>query len=68
MRAYRPFVHFALARPALTLATAALAVISCLPIVSRLGGEFLPRIDEGDLLYMPTTLPGARRPSDAPAS
>ncbi|HZU83416.1 MAG TPA: efflux RND transporter permease subunit [Polyangiaceae bacterium] len=56
---YRPFVHFALTRPVLTLATAALAVISCLPIASRLGGEFLPRVDEGDLLFMPTTLPGA---------
>jgi Cu(I)/Ag(I) efflux system membrane protein CusA/SilA len=56
--AYRPFVHFALARPVLTLATAALAVASCLPLVNRLGGEFLPRIDEGDLLFMPTTLPG----------
>jgi Cu(I)/Ag(I) efflux system membrane protein CusA/SilA len=58
VRIYRPFVHFALARPALTLLTAALAVASCLPILSRLGGEFLPRVDEGDLLFMPTTLPG----------
>jgi Cu(I)/Ag(I) efflux system membrane protein CusA/SilA len=58
VRIYRPFVHFALRRPALTLVTAALAVLSCLPIVTRLGGEFLPRIDEGDLLFMPTTLPG----------
>ena len=55
---YRPFVHFALSRPTLTLMTAVLALASCLPIVSRLGGEFLPRVDEGDLLYMPTTLPG----------
>lgn len=59
VRAYRPFVHFALTRPGLTLATAALAVLSCVPIATRLGGEFLPRIDEGDLLFMPTTLPGA---------
>jgi Cu(I)/Ag(I) efflux system membrane protein CusA/SilA len=58
--AYRPFVHFVLNRPALTLATASLAVLSCLPIVPRLGREFLPRIDEGDLLFMPTTLPGIR--------
>jgi Cu(I)/Ag(I) efflux system membrane protein CusA/SilA len=58
VRLYRPFVHFALSRPALTLTTAALALASCLPILSRLGGEFLPRVDEGDLLYMPTTLPG----------
>ena len=58
VRVYRPFVHFALSRPTLTLATAGLALISCLPILSRLGAEFLPRIDEGDLFYMPTTLPG----------
>ena len=58
VRLYRPFVHFALRRPVLTLATAGLALLSALPIVSRLGGEFLPRLEEGDLLYMPTTLPG----------
>ena len=58
VRLYRPFVQFALDRPRLTLATAALAVASCLPILPRLGGEFLPRIDEGDLLFMPTTLAG----------
>jgi len=58
VRLYRPFVHFALSRPTLTLATAVLALASCLPILTRLGGEFLPRVDEGDLLYMPTTLPG----------
>jgi Cu(I)/Ag(I) efflux system membrane protein CusA/SilA len=56
--AYRPFVHFVLSRPGLTLATAALAVLSCLPIIPRLGREFLPRIDEGDLLFMPSTRPG----------
>jgi Cu(I)/Ag(I) efflux system membrane protein CusA/SilA len=58
VRAYRPFVHFALSRPALTLLTAGLAALSCLPILTRLGSEFLPRLDEGDLLYMPTTAPG----------
>ena len=58
VRIYRPFVTFALARPAVTLATAALAAASCFPILTRLGGEFLPRVDEGDLLFMPTTLPG----------
>jgi len=55
---YRPFVEFALARPALSLAAAVLAIASCLPIAGRLGGEYLPRIDEGDLLFMPTTAPG----------
>src|SRR5581483_9795094 len=51
--------------PALTLVTAGLAVLSCLPILSRLGSEFLPRLHEGDLLYMPTTAPGLSH-DDAP--
>jgi Cu(I)/Ag(I) efflux system membrane protein CusA/SilA len=59
VRIYRPFVHFALGRPALTLLIAALALVSCVPVALRLGGEFLPRVEEGDLLFMPTTLPGA---------
>jgi Cu(I)/Ag(I) efflux system membrane protein CusA/SilA len=58
VRLYEPFVRFALRRPALTLVTAFLAVISCVPIATKLGGEFLPRIDEGDLLFMPTSAPG----------
>jgi Cu(I)/Ag(I) efflux system membrane protein CusA/SilA len=65
VRAYRPFVHFALSRPTLTLVTAGVAALSCLPIVSRLGSEFLPRLNEGDLLYMPTTAPGLNH-EDAP--
>ena len=40
---YRPLVHFALRRPALTLLTALLAVASCLPILGRLGGILAPR-------------------------
>ncbi len=59
VRIYRPFVHFALSRPILTLLIATLLLVSCVPIALRLGGEFLPRIEEGDLLFMPTTLPGA---------
>lgn len=55
---YRPFVSWALRRPALTLATGALAVASCIPLLGRLGAEFLPRLDEGDLLFMPTTASG----------
>ncbi len=58
VRAYRPFVQFALAHPAFTLITALLAALSCMPIISHLGSEFLPRIDEGDLLFMPTSSPG----------
>src|SRR5262249_51330624 len=43
VRVYRPFVHFALRRPSLTLVTAALAMASSVPIATRLGAEFLPR-------------------------
>ena len=67
VRLYRPFVTFALARPAFTLATAVLAVVSCIPIALRLGGEFLPRVDEGDLLFMPTARPGIRAAESAAA-
>ena len=59
VRGYRPVVDFVLRRPLLTLATAALALLSCVPIIPHIGGEFLPRIDEGDLLFMPTTGAGA---------
>jgi Cu(I)/Ag(I) efflux system membrane protein CusA/SilA len=59
VRLYRPFVQVALSRPGWTLAIAGAALLSCLPLLPALGREFLPRIDEGDLLFMPTTLPGA---------
>ena len=59
VRLYRPFVQVALRRPGWTLAIAGAALLSCLPLLPGLGREFLPRIDEGDLLSMPTTFPGA---------
>ena len=59
VRLYRPFVQVALSRPGWTLAIAGAALLSCLPLLPGLGREFLPRIDEGDLLFMPSTLPGA---------
>ncbi len=58
IRAYRPALRAALARPRLTLALAGLVFASALWPLSRLGGEFLPPLDEGDLLYMPSALPG----------
>jgi Cu(I)/Ag(I) efflux system membrane protein CusA/SilA len=55
--AYEPFVHVALARPRTTLAIGAFAVLSAVPVFLRLGSEFMPPLHEGDMLYMPTTLP-----------
>jgi len=58
IRLYGPLLDRALARPRLTLAIAALALLSSLWPLTRIGGEFMPPLDEGDLLYMPTALPG----------
>jgi Cu(I)/Ag(I) efflux system membrane protein CusA/SilA len=54
---YEPFVHVALHSPKTTVLIGVMAVISALPIAQRLGSEFMPPLDEGDLLYMPTTFP-----------
>ncbi|MDR1062837.1 MAG: CusA/CzcA family heavy metal efflux RND transporter [Azoarcus sp.] len=58
IRAYAGWLDAALAHPKTTLAAAALVFLTALWPAARLGGEFLPAIDEGDLLYMPTALPG----------
>jgi Cu(I)/Ag(I) efflux system membrane protein CusA/SilA len=58
IRAYRPLFDIVLRHPKATLGLAAfIAVVTVWP-VSRLGGEFMPPMDEGDLLYMPSALPG----------
>jgi len=57
-RAYRPALDWVLRRPKTTLLLAALAFTTTAWPLSRLGGEFLPSMDEGDLLYMPSALPG----------
>jgi Cu(I)/Ag(I) efflux system membrane protein CusA/SilA len=54
---YEPFVHVALRNPGTTVLLGVFALVSALPLVGRLGSEFMPPLDEGDLLYMPTTLP-----------
>jgi len=57
-RVYEPFVHVALRNPLTTLLIGLFAVLSAVPLVPHLGHEFMPALDEGDLLYMPSTLPG----------
>jgi Cu(I)/Ag(I) efflux system membrane protein CusA/SilA len=55
---YRPAIEFTLINPRLILLVAVLAFATTAWPLSRLGGEFMPMMDEGDLLYMPTALPG----------
>jgi Cu(I)/Ag(I) efflux system membrane protein CusA/SilA len=58
MRAYRPLLDWVLARPKQVLAGAfVLIALGAIPAM-KVGTEFMPDMDEGDLLYMPTTLPG----------
>lgn len=55
---YTPAIRLVLHKPKTTLVVALLVMVSTLWPLGRLGGEFLPHMDEGDLLYMPSTLPG----------
>lgn len=55
---YRPLLLAALNRPVAILLLAVALLASIAWPVSRLGSEFMPPLYEGDLLYMPTTLPG----------
>jgi Cu(I)/Ag(I) efflux system membrane protein CusA/SilA len=55
---YRPLLDWVLDRPRTILVAALVLVLLGLVPYSRLGTEFMPDMDEGDLLYMPTTLPG----------
>jgi copper/silver efflux system protein len=58
LRAYQPLLRIALAHPRAVIAIAlALLLLTVYP-VTRLGGEFMPPLDEGDVLYMPSALPG----------
>ena len=57
-RVYRPTLRAALQFPKVTLAGAALLLLSALWPMSQLGSEFMPDLDEGDIMYMPTFDPG----------
>src|SRR6202034_1953130 len=54
---YKPFVYVALRRPRSTIAIGLLALLSASPLAAKLGHEFMPPLNEGDLLYMPITFP-----------
>jgi Cu(I)/Ag(I) efflux system membrane protein CusA/SilA len=54
---YRPFINMVLKAPAIVLAVAVVIVLAGWWPLSQLGSEFMPDLDEGDLLYMPSTFP-----------
>ncbi len=54
---YKPFVFVALRNPKTTIAIGIAAIISAVPMVPKIGSEFMPPLNEGDVLYMPTTFP-----------
>jgi Cu(I)/Ag(I) efflux system membrane protein CusA/SilA len=55
---YRPLIDVALRHPVPVVVAAAVLIAATAWPYSRLGSEFMPELDEGDLMYMPTTLPG----------
>ncbi len=58
MAGYKPFIDMVLHAPKAVLAIAVLLVVVGMWPVTQLGSEFMPDLDEGDLMYMPTTFPG----------
>ncbi len=58
IRLYEPVCAWSLRRKYFVIAGAVAMVILTVPVYQRLGSEFMPPLDEGTLLYMPSTLPG----------
>lgn len=58
IKAYRPLLTGVLRHPKTTLGFALAILLTTAWPLSQLGGEFLPPLDEGDVLYMPSALPG----------
>ncbi|HEV7571353.1 MAG TPA: efflux RND transporter permease subunit [Thermoanaerobaculia bacterium] len=57
-RIYGPPIHWVLRHTRVVIVIALLVVLATIPIYFRLGREFMPPLNEGVILYMPTTLPG----------
>ena len=58
IKIYRPFIHYVLEEPKTVLGIALMVVVVGIWPMSQIGSEFMPDLDEGDLMYMPTTFPG----------
>lgn len=57
IKLYKPFVFVALRNPKSTIAIGLVAIIATIPMIPKIGSEFMPPLNEGDVLYMPTTFP-----------
>jgi Cu(I)/Ag(I) efflux system membrane protein CusA/SilA len=57
-RLYEPVASWSLRRSWLVIGAAVAAVLVTIPVFRRLGSEFMPPLDEGSILYMPSTMPG----------
>jgi Cu(I)/Ag(I) efflux system membrane protein CusA/SilA len=55
---YEPACNFVLEHRKLTIISAIILMIITIPVYFKLGSEFMPPLNEGTILYMPTTLPG----------
>ncbi|MDO6526418.1 efflux RND transporter permease subunit [Motilimonas sp. 1_MG-2023] len=55
---YRPLLKLSLTFPKTMIVVALTLMASAYYPITKLGGEFIPPLDEGDLMYMPTTFPG----------
>ncbi len=58
IKLYAPIARWSLLRPGFAIAIACVAFVISIPVYLRLGSEFMPPLDEGTLLYMPSTMPG----------
>ena len=58
IRIYKPVAEWSLQRKWVVLGTALALIVVTVPVYFKLGSEFMPPLDEGSLLYMPSTMPG----------
>ncbi len=58
IRAYRPIIQVVMKAKALTIGFALVVLVASIWPATKLGSEFMPNLNEGTLMYMPTTLPG----------
>jgi len=59
IKLYSPVIHWVLKHRKITIAINIAALLLTIPMILNTGSEFMPPLDEGSILYMPVTLPGA---------